>query len=70
MAEREGFEPSVENSQGVENQDSCEFEEPSNPQIAPQELFADDPELAQVVSGWKTLPAAHKRAVLAILGSV
>jgi|GEM_PF-7084896 len=67
--EREGFEPSIENPQSVVNQCSCKIENTSNPQIAPQELFADDPELAQLVMTWERLPTTLKRAVMAIVGS-
>jgi len=70
MAEREGFEPSFDNSQNVEGQCSCEIREPHNPQIAPQDLFADDPELARLVESWEQLPHAYKRAIMAIVSSV
>ena len=61
-----GFEPSAQNSQPVQNQNSPETTSPAYTQIRAQILGELGPELTRVVANWASLSQPLKAAILAI----
>jgi hypothetical protein len=64
-----GIEPSAQNPQVAENQDTPKDGERAYTQIRAQILDNDRRDLSQVVNAWPGLPAAFKAAILAIVGA-
>ena len=69
MVEVAGVEPSVRNSQGVKNQNTCENRDPEWTHIGTQSFDPECPRLAKLVEAWKTLPEPLKGAIEAIIQS-
>jgi len=69
MERVKGIEPSAQNPQVAENQDTAKDGERAYTQIRAQILDNDRRDLAQVVKAWAGLPAAFKAAILAIVNS-
>jgi hypothetical protein len=62
-----GIEPSAQNPQVAENQDTAKDGERAYTQIRAQIQGNVGRDLAQVVNAWPELPAAFKAAILAIV---
>ena len=69
MVRKAGIEPTPKKSRGIVTDRSYSIPVSPNTQIAPQEHFMFDHELARVVTVWADLPGSLKGAIMAIVDS-